>query len=88
MIKVLCESGKQDIAASLKYILDQLNGETEMLHWRIDRLNKEKMEMREEINLLHKIEEKCKLREEELTRENNQELEEMKMNLDWKEYLL
>jgi len=59
-----------------------------MLHRRIEWLNNEKQEMWEEINLLHKIEEKCKTHEEELIREQKSEIEEMKMNLDWKEYLL
>lgn len=59
-----------------------------MLHWRIERLNNEKADMREEINLLNKIEEKSKVHEEELIREHKSELEEMKMNLDRKEYLL
>lgn len=42
MIKVLCEGGKQGVPASIKYHMDQLNGETELLHKRIERLNNEK----------------------------------------------
>jgi prefoldin subunit 5 len=59
MIKVLCENGP--IAGSIKYHLEQLNGETEMLHKRVERLTKEKAEMREEINFLHKLEEKARI---------------------------
>jgi len=35
-----------------------LDGETTLLHKRIERLQKEKQELRDEINLLHKFEEK------------------------------
>lgn len=59
-----------------------------MLHWWIEWLNKEKQELREEINILHKMDEKQQFHEHELIRAHNSEIEEMKMNLDRKEYLL
>jgi len=70
MLKVLCEEGKGEISNQIKYIMAQLNGETDMLHKRIERLNKEKQDLREEINLLHKMEEKHQFHELELIREH------------------
>ena len=86
MLKTMCMG--ETIDPQARYLVDQLNGETEMLHRRIERLNTEKSDLWQHISLLEKLSNETKEHESKMIRDHQIEIEEMKQNLDWKEYLM